>query len=274
MSEEIKDNYSEEREEEYSNRRGATILLVIVGVVLIIFGAAYSGYYLYSQYSAKQDSNQYTEIISEPVTEKTDGGIVKNPIDFKSLKKQNDEIYAWIKVPGTKVDYPIVQSAASDTFYLKHSALTKRWAASGAIYTEMVNAKDFDDRVTLIYGHNGYSDTMFTTLHSFEREDFFKEHSKFYIYTPKSKLTYRIVSAFKYDNRHIMNSFDFQDEAVFSDFLNMIQNPQSTVKNVRGKLDEPLNRESKIVVLSTCIKNQKSNRYLVCGVLIKDEKTD
>ncbi len=272
MSEDYKENYGEEYGEERSNRRGATILLIIVGVVLIVFGAAYSGYYLYSQYNARQESHQYTEIQTEPVTEKNEKP--KNPIDFKSLQSQNDEIYAWIKVPGTKVDYPIVQSAASDEFYLKHSALNKKWASSGAIYTELVNSKDFYDRVTLIYGHNGYSDTMFTTLHSFEDREFFDKHSKFYIYTPDSKLTYRIVSAFKYDNRHIMNSFAFGDDAIFKDFLGMIQNPQSTVKNVREKLDNPLSTDDRIVVLSTCIKNQKSNRYLVCGVLIKDEKTD
>lgn len=273
MSDEYKDEYSEEYEEEYSNRRGAKILLIIVGVVLIVFGAAYSGYYMYSQYSAKQESHEYTVVQTE-TTAAVSGKKVKNPIDFKSLKKQNDEIYAWIKVPGTKVDYPIVQSAASDEFYLKHSAINKKWTASGAIYTEMINSTTFKDRVTVIYGHNGYSDTMFTTLHNFEKKEFFDKHSEFYIYTPKAKLTYRIISAFKYDNRHIMNRFQFLDNAVYADFQKMLLNPNSTLKNVRENLDKPLTLDDNIVVLSTCIKNQKSNRYLVCGVLVNNEKTN
>ena len=274
MSEDYKEEYSgEEYEDEYSNRRAAKILLTVVGIILIIFGAVYSGYYMYSQYSAKQESNQYTQLQTEPVTV-SENGKVKNPVDFKKLKKQNEEIYAWIKVPGTKVDYPIVQSASTDEFYLKHSALDRNWAASGAIYTEMSNSMTFKDRVTVIYGHNGYSDTMFTTLHSFENREFFDKHDKFYIYTPKKKLTYRIVSAFKYDDRHIMNSFEFLDNAVYSEFLTMIQNPTSTVKNVRKNLDKPLALDDNIVILSTCIRNQKSNRYLVCGVLINNEKTD
>lgn len=272
MSEDNKKEY-EEYEEEYSNRRASKILLIIVGIVLIVFGAVYSGYYMYSQYSAKQESNQYTEMQTEPASE-TGNGKPKNPINFKKLQKQNEEIYAWIKVPGTKVDYPIVQSASTDEFYLKHSALDRNWAASGAIYTEMVNSKTFKDRVTVIYGHNGYSDTMFTTLHSFESRDFFDSHKKFYVYTPESKLTYQIVSAFKYDNRHIMNSFEFLDNAVYGEFLNTIQNPSSTVKNVRKNLDKPLALDDNIVVLSTCIKNQRSNRYLVCGVLVSNEKTN
>ena len=53
----------------------------------------------------------------------------------------------------------------------------------------------------------------------------------------------------------------------------MIQNPNSAVKNVRMP-EKELTTDSKIVVLSTCITNQKSNRYLVCGVLVNDEKTN
>lgn len=275
MSENYNDEYNEAYDEdESSNRKAAKVLLAIVGVILIIFGAAYTGYYMYSQYSARQDENRYTEVQSVTEEPSTKGKKVKNPVDFKNLQKQNDEIYAWLKVPGTKVDYPVVQSASSDEFYLKHSALTRKWTASGAVYTQMVNAKTFEDRVTVIYGHNGYSDTMFTTLHYFEDKEFFNSHDVFYIYMPKAKLTYRIISAFKFDDRHIMNTYEFQDNAVYKDFLAMIQDPKSTVKNTRKILDKPLALDDNIVVLSTCVKNQKSNRYLVCGVLINNEKTD
>lgn len=197
-----------------------------------------------------------------------------NPIDFAKLQKKNKEIYAWIKIDDTKVDYPIVQSGTDDEFYLRHKAEDKSWSASGAVYTESHNAKDFNDFVTVIYGHNGYSDTFFTTLHYFEKEDFFNSHPYFYIYTPTRKLTYQVVSAFKYDNRHILNSFDFGKEEVLTQFQQMIQNPDSTLKNVRSDLDTQIDINSKIVVLSTCITNQRSSRYLVCGVLVKNEKTD
>lgn len=65
-----------------------------------------------------------------------------------------------------------MQSKTDDAFYLRHKAEDKSWSASGAVYTEAANSKDFNDFVTVIYGHNGYSDTFFTTLHYFEKEDF------------------------------------------------------------------------------------------------------
>lgn len=262
MKSENKDN-----KEKKQGNSVAKKILTAVGILLIIIGIVLMGKYVADSKKAKDD----TEVISTAVM--TTETLADNPIDFASLKETNDEIYAWLNVPGTKVDYPVLQSKESDDFYLKHSATDKSYSASGAVYTQSMNETDFSDRVTVIYGHNGYGDTFFTTLHNFENEDTFNSNPNFTIYTPGRKLTYEIVSAFKYDDRHIMNSFNFKDDDVYKDFLSMIQNPSSAVKNVRT-LDRELTTDDKIVVLSTCITNQKSNRYLVCGVLINDEKTN
>jgi hypothetical protein len=70
-----------------------------------------------------------------------------------------------------------------------------------------------------------------------------------------------------------MNSFNFADTTEFVEFEQYILNPSSALVNVRDELDTTVDENSNIVVLSTCITNQKSSRYLVCGVLVKDEKT-
>ena len=241
---------------------------MLIGVLLIIAGSVLFGYHLYNEKVAENVQDELSTYA------RTTMSLKDNPIDFKSLQEQNDEIYAWIKVPDTEVDYPLCQSKVTDEFYLRHDALDKSWKASGAIYTESWNSLNFTDRVTVVYGHNGYGDTMFTTLHKFEDEDFFNEHPYYYVYTPDSILTYQVISAFKYDNRHILNSFDFRDDDIFEDFIKMIKKPSSSNENIRTKLDLKTSTNSKIMVLSTCISNQKSSRYLVCGVLVKNEKTN
>ncbi len=263
-----KDNFPQEQEEEKKKKRFPVIFFTVIGILLILGGAAYTGYHFYTVYEAQQQKPEVTHTVEQIET------LVDNPIDFETLQSQNGEIYSWLIVPGTEVDYPIVQNEYDDSFYLKHSALDKSWLDSGAVYTEMHNSLDFTDRVTVIYGHNGYGNTMFTTLHNFEDEEFFKDHEFFYIYTPDSKLTYEIVSAFKYDDRHIMNSFDFSDDEVFLSFTDMIMNPESTNKNVRESLGKTFTVDDNVVVLSTCITHQRSNRYLVCGVLVNNEKTN
>lgn len=252
-----------------SSKKVLRIILIIILILIFVCSSVYIGYYIYNKQFA---AHEYDNVTTSSTTNYE--SYAENPIDFSSLRQSNDEIYAWIKIEDTNVDYPIVQSTSDDEFYLKHSAIDKKWLASGAIYTEGCNKTDFSDPITVIYGHNGYSDTMFTTLHYFEKQNFFDEHEYFYIYAPGRKLTYQVISAFKYDDRHIMNSYNFYDELQLEDFQQSITDPVSALKNVRTELDSQIDKNSKIVVLSTCITGQKSNRYLVCGVLVKDEKTN
>ncbi len=260
-------------------------ILIIIAVLLIICGIGIFAFQIYNQGASANEDDKISDIVATAKNENANENSVftnDENIQFSKMEQQlntvvktNDEAYSWLYVPDTKVNYPICQSKTDDFFYLRHSGVDKSWIASGAIYTESCNTTSFNDRVTVIYGHNGYTESMFTSLHKFEKSDFFNnsDHEYFYIYTNDgNKLKYQIISAFKYDDRHIMNSFDFQNNQIFEDFCKMIQNPNSANKNVRTELDKEITNDDKIVVLSTCITNQKSNRFLICGVLVENEK--
>lgn len=150
-----------------------------------------------------------TTSATESATEVTSPSInvkkVENPIDFKSLQQQNSDIYSWIYIPNTNVNYPVLQSHLDDNLYLDHD-IYKNYSFSGSIYSQMCNKRDYSDRVTVLYGHNMANGSMFATLHRFYDADFFNKNRYIYVYTPDRKLTYEIVSAFEYDNRHIMNT--------------------------------------------------------------------
>ncbi len=254
--------------ENSKSKKAVKIVIVAILIAIFVGSGIYLGVYFHKQYEAKQDAVKISKIAETTTSSANDK---KNPIDFASLKKQNNEIYSWIVVPGTNVDYPIVQSESDDLFYLDHSAYDKSYIESGAIFSQSCNKKDFSDPVTLVYGHNGYSDIMFVTLHRFEDKTFFDKHKYMYIYTEDSKKTYEIYSAFRYDNRHIMNSFDFTNVSTLMSFQQTTINPSTTMRNVRDGAN--LKSTDKIIVLSTCLNNDNSGKYLVCGVLVKDEAT-
>jgi sortase B len=193
-------------------------------------------------------------------------------INWDKLQKDNEDIYSWIYIPNTNVDYPVAQSSKyeADSFYLTHN-IKKESEFAGSIYSERLNAKDYSDPVTVIYGHNMKNGSMFKTLHNFEDSDFFKENKYIYIYLPERRLTYQIYSAYVYDDRHILNSFDFTNKKILKKYLKYTQNPESLTKNTR-KVD--LNVNSRIITLSTCTNSSENTRYLVQGVLIKDEQTN
>ena len=194
-----------------------------------------------------------------------------NPKNFKELKKQNADIYAWISVPGTLVDYPVLQSGDDkvENFYINHG-LDNKYLRSGSIYSQRLNSKDFSDPNTILYGHNMKNDSMFGSLHSYRDPEFFKTNNLIYVYTEGHILTYKIYAAYRYDNRHILNSFNFSDEKIREDYFKMTLNPITTMKNI--DTETTLTKDSKILTLSTCITND-NYRYLVQGVLINDQLT-
>lgn len=195
-----------------------------------------------------------------------------NPIDFKAIQAENPDVCAWIQVDGIDIiDYPILQSSpeADDNFYLDHD-INGAQKRAGSIYIQKLNHKDFSDPNTLIYGHNMLNGTMFGQLKKFKTKAFFEENRNIYIYTPGHILQYEIISAFVYDDRHILNSFNFDMENECQEFFDECINPSSFTKQVLE--GATLTTDDNIITLSTCTSND-SERYLVVGKLINDTKT-
>ena len=265
---------------EKKKRKRAFIISLVVFIVLL----AACFLYLYKCTPVFHSNNSETaegaetvgppDTVPDPDTSdtavETEPPLPENPVNFSKQMSTNDEIYAWIYIPNTNVNYPILQSMEDDLYYLRRG-LDRNYDISGVLFTQSCNKRNFSDPVTVIYGHNMTEyGTMFATLHNFEDEDFFKANDTFYIYTPGHILTYKIVSAFKYDNRHIMNSFNFDDVEVRREFFNVVMNPMSIPMSVREGVT--LKNDDRIVVLSTCMADN-TYRYLVCGVFVSDERT-
>lgn len=258
-------------------KRPAVIALSVLLVVLIAVGVGGFAYVAWQQgemdRAAQQQANTPEPATPEQVQPaQPEDSRVQNPINFAELKEQNPEVYAWIYVPGTDVNLPVVQSTTDDNFYLNHN-IDGDYAVEGAIYSQSMNAADFFDPVTVLYGHNLVNGSMFSTLHYFENEDFFAQHDTMYIYTLGHILTYKVVSAYQYDDRHILNSFDFSDPSVVRTYFDYVMAPNSLVENVRQGVT--LQTTDKIVQLSTCTDtvNHTDTRYLVTGVLTDDQPT-
>lgn len=263
-----------------SGKRKGIIPLTVLLVVLVC-GALAGTAYIVWQHAELDRAAQEAAETPEPAPAESDAGDEtqaeeaakpENPIDFATLQSENPEIYAWVYIPGTKVNVPVLQSATDDSFYLNHNEKGE-YAVEGAAFTQLVNATDFSDPVTLIYGHQTANDTMFTTLHYFENEEFFAQHDTMYIYTYGRILTYKIVAAYQYDDRHIMNSFDFSDPQVLESYYASVLDPTSVLVNVREGAQ--LTADDRIVQLSTCMDavNRDNTRYLVTGVLVDEQET-
>ncbi len=188
-------------------------------------------------------------------------------LDFADLQENtNEDIYAWIYVPGTSVDYPILQHPTDDSYYLNYN-IDGTYGRPGCIYTESRNSKDFTDFNTVIYGHNMKDGTMFRTLHNFEDSEVFDEYQYIYIYTEDDIFVYQIFRAYKYEKYHLLKKFDTSYEGGIQRYIEVMQTYRSLVSNSNDELLESLTTEDKIVTLSTCC-GDSNYRYLVQGVLL------
>lgn len=212
------------------------------------------------QYTDMRQEAKEESLAEESGTEKPD-----IPVDFESLQKKNPDIYAWITIPGTEIDYPIVQSSTDNGYYLNHSA-EKTESASGAIFSENYNSKEFDDYITAIYGHNMRDGSMFTGLHQYEDSAFLKEHQDIIIYTPNAILKYKIFAAYLSDDRHVLFYYNQgKTEDNRRAYLNEIMSQRTMKASLDTSVDADLN--SKILTLSTCHSAGDDYRYLVQAYL-------
>lgn len=216
-------------------------------------------------YEQMQETNEKLE--QEIEKTEPDEEAVVIPIDFATLQQQNKDIYAWIRIEGTVVDYPIAQHPEDDSYYLNHTVEGKK-GLPGSIYTENYNKTDFTDRNTLIYGHDMKNGSMFGDLSKYKDSAYMQEHRQILIYTPEHIYTYQVFAAITYDNRHIMYSFDFSTEEGMQEFLDSL----AGVRNMASYLDTSIEVTSadKMITLSTCTGNS-SQRLLVGAVLVDEQ---
>lgn len=186
------------------------------------------------------------------------------PVNIAEIQKEMPDVYGWIEIPGTKVNYPVVQREDDNLYYLDRTPEGSS-NIEGSIFSEDYNRRDFTDPVTVLYGHNMKNGDMFGELHLFEDKSFFDANRDLYIYLKDKKLTYRIFAAVLFDNRHIMQSYDFSSEDSFLLFIREIMSIRNMRSNVDG--DVSILPTDKILTLSTCHGMGSDYRYLVLGVL-------
>lgn len=283
------DRKSNQSEKKMNSKKKQNKLIYII--LLLVFAAALVVIIvcMAKKHSAeKKAQEEYQDLAAKTETDKTgteeaeDAGegnkaddvlaelgieVPAKEIDWTALQETNEDIYAWIYIPGTKVDYPIVQHKTDDTYYLEHN-LDGSEGYPGCIYTELWNYKGFQDRNTVLYGHNMKDGTMFGTLHNYEDETFFQENRYAFIYRPEKVLVYDIFAAYEYDDEHLLYHYNLTSDAGYQEYLDKVFQVRDMGAHFREGVEVGI--QNHIITLSTCIGDKPENRYLVQGVLVND----
>lgn len=256
-------------------------LWILMGIILIGAGVTVGGIGLKTyldEHNAGSDYEELKEDVAVPTVSPVPSQAEENetqevkeplqiPVDFDKLTEKCPDIYAWIQIPGTDIDYPIVQREGDNAYYLNHTIEGKK-KIEGAIFTEDYNTRDFTDPNTVIYGHNMRNGSMFRQLHKYEDRKFFQDNQEILIYQPEQILHYQIFAAYVYDSRHLLMSFDFENQDEYAAYLDSILGQKNMNANIDNSVK--ITEQDKIVTLSTCNGND-DERYLVQAVLVSIE---
>ena len=146
---------------------------------------------------------------------------------YGALKEENSDFFGWIKIEGTKVDYPVMYTPQEPEYYLSR-AFDKSDSISGVPFLDGNYTKGGNHY--LIYGHNMKNGTMFHTLLNYKDAEFWKEHSTITFDTLQEGGTYTVIGAFYsrvyyQDETDVFRFYsypDLSDPEVFQEYVDHV----------------------------------------------------
>lgn len=200
---------------------------------------------IYKDFKKMYECNRiYDEIKEQCVS--TSAESIDKKINWKKMESINADIVAWVYIPNTQIDYPVLKSQNYD-YYLSHN-IHGKYSQYGSIFIDnRLYDNPFESKNLLVYGHNmGHgTDIMFGTLMKYKEKGYLDKHKYIYLYTKKRKEKYQIVSIREVSSVSDAYDIDFTQEE-FDTWLNnavtkSIFHCSNDVKKVR-----------QVLTLSTC----------------------
>ena len=221
----------------------------------------------------KEDPGESTPAIAPQgeTHKEPDGTLIEDAdppvaVNWEELRAINPEIVGWIYVDAEPViNYPICQ-AKDDEYYL-HMTFRRDYLFAGSIFEECMNASDFSDVNTIVYGHNMKNGSMFGMLKQLKNQEVYDSAPYFWILTPKGNYRYHIFAAF---NTGAESDVYTLISAGGPESLEWEQKMQSR-SEVQNSV--PLSENDHCVILSTCT-SDSSMRCVIIGKCVSSAKPE
>ena len=186
--------------------------------------------------------------------------------DKAGLDREN--VTAWIEIEGADLSQPVMQHPQDDTYYSSHDAHGNE-AEGGALYTQAsYNNKEFSDPVTIIYGSSTKEGMVFRDLQE-SYSGKFGDCRKISLHLPEETLEYEVFAALPYSAIHILHYYDFNTERRFTSFFDSVYSTRVLGMHLLEE-DRP-EPGDKIIILSTGMRGDKLQRYLVMTKLVSNK---
>lgn len=186
-------------------------------VFLLIFMIS-AGIFVYQMVFMPLGNRKMAEQLKEDFPEDTPGNFSpeENPlpagkeeevpgVNLAALKAKYPDVEGWLTVPGTGIDYPVLQSKESEPeYYLRRNYRGER-DVNGSLFLQW-NCEVFESKNLIIYGHNMNSGTMFGNLERYADQEYCRSHPSVFFQTLEGMVEYEVIAVMKAD----VQMFPFQ----------------------------------------------------------------
>ncbi|NBJ90783.1 class B sortase [Acutalibacter sp. 1XD8-36] len=193
--------------------------------------------------------------------EESSGGFVLH--DLALLKEKNPDCVGWISIPGTGIDFPVMQSTDVPDFYLEHD-FEGNYTDYGLPFLDERCSLDTSDNL-IIYGHHMNDGSMFSVLLNYVDEDYCAAHTEILLETEQGAEIYQVAAVVREKGSYADGEWSLFDQ------INMGADSFNTlVENLRGRRLYDTGREfvfgDRLLTLVTCEYSQNNGRLAVIAV--------
>lgn len=208
--------------------------------------------------SLEADQNQAATVPGDDYNEEFE--LVKAKLNY--LKMRNPDLYGWINVEGTGIDYPLVQYTDND-YYLNNDFYGE-YLPAGSIFVDYRCDTDLlENRNTVIYGHNMLNGSMFGEIPKYLKQSFFDRNRTITLTTENGIYTYEIFSIYETDMYYSYIKTSFQSDEQFLEWTYRMRDNSIFVQN-----DLEFDADDHILTLSTCTNGYYIYRYALQAKLV------
>lgn len=230
--------------------------------------------YYYDSYQNKQQNLQLNDYYDTVPSDELDIEMPEGYLDsFKILYSINDDIAGWIKIPGTDVDYPIVQALDNDE-YLRQSFYGE-YSKYGTLFFDYRNDIRAAGENMIIYGHNMKDKQMFGSILQYEKKAFWEAHPTLQLDTVYDSAEYEIFAFFECNTNYALgdvfdyyNRLTFANKEAFDGFVSQVRSMSFYKTDVDVEFGDTL------VTLSTCGYDYTGHRYVLIARRASDYRVN
>lgn len=267
-----RDNYGSQARLNYSKNSGSRrsrknpwrVVFVVSLVVLItaLIGLGAIAFQYISQQRAYDDLEQYASLSdSENMT------LADLTVDWDALRAVNPDIVAWVYVPDSPINYPVVQGDDNEEYLHKAFDGSTGWLASaGTIFLDSTNSSDFSDRNSALYGHHMNDGSMFASLSDWQNNDEFNSHRDIYVLTPQGNYRLKTFALVKTTGDDALVQTTFSSDESYQSYIQ--DKLDRSVTTQQGEVLSAADiRQS--MLFSTCEYSQADGRAVLFAAVVE-----